>query len=61
MSFFQEPVLFTGTLRLNLDPFMKYTDEEIWLALDHSHLRHFVSALPEGLQHNVVDGGENYR
>ncbi|XP_055327526.1 multidrug resistance-associated protein 1-like isoform X2 [Paramacrobiotus metropolitanus] len=56
----QEPVLFTGTLRMNLDPYKKHTDEEIWSALEHSHLKRFVSTLPEGLQHNVVDGGENY-
>ncbi|OQV12310.1 Multidrug resistance-associated protein 1 [Hypsibius exemplaris] len=56
----QEPVLFSGTLRLNLDPFGKYTDKEVWTALENSHLKLFVSALPEGLDHIVVDGGENY-
>ncbi|XP_055339686.1 multidrug resistance-associated protein 1-like [Paramacrobiotus metropolitanus] len=56
----QEPVLFSGTLRMNLDPFTKYTDAEIWDALEHSHLKQFVSTLPEGLHHLVVDGGENY-
>ncbi|OQV14983.1 Multidrug resistance-associated protein 1 [Hypsibius exemplaris] len=56
----QEPVLFTGTLRLNLDPFNKYSDDAVWNALQHSHLKAFVSSLPEGLEHNVVDGGENY-
>ncbi|OQV14982.1 Multidrug resistance-associated protein 1 [Hypsibius exemplaris] len=56
----QEPVLFTGTLRLNLDPFRKYSDEDLWHALHHSHLKSFVNSLPGGLEHAVVDGGENY-
>jgi ATP-binding cassette subfamily C (CFTR/MRP) protein 4 len=29
----QEPVLFTGTMRKNLDPFNEHTDEELWNAL----------------------------
>ena len=57
----QEPVLFSGTLRMNLDPFSAHSDTEVWSALENSHLKRFVSSLPEGLQHNVVDGGENYR
>ncbi|OQV17378.1 Canalicular multispecific organic anion transporter 2 [Hypsibius exemplaris] len=56
----QEPVLFSGTLRLNLDPFGKFTDQEVWLALENSHLSRFVRALPEGLNQTVADGGENY-
>ncbi|XP_055346994.1 multidrug resistance-associated protein 1-like [Paramacrobiotus metropolitanus] len=55
----QEPVLFSGSLRLNLDPFDKHNDEEIWSALEHSHLKTFVSALPDGLTHLVAEGGEN--
>lgn len=55
----QDPVLFCGTLRMNLDPFEKYTDQEIWYALEHSHLKQFVSGLEEGLQHDVAEGGEN--
>ncbi|GAV06013.1 hypothetical protein RvY_16055 [Ramazzottius varieornatus] len=56
----QEPVLFSGSLRLNLDPFNRFSDEEVWLALENSHLKKFVSALPQGLSHTVADGGENY-
>nr|QST14986.1 ABCC1-2 protein [Diaphanosoma celebensis] len=55
----QDPVLFSGTLRMNLDPFNKYSDEEVWRALEHAHLKTFVSSLAAGLQHEVSEGGEN--
>ncbi|XP_047488964.1 multidrug resistance-associated protein 1-like isoform X5 [Penaeus chinensis] len=55
----QDPVLFSGTLRMNLDPFNLYDDEKIWSALEHSHLKGFVSGLNSGLQHEVSEGGEN--
>ena len=55
----QDPVLFTGTLRLNLDPFEKYTDNEIWTALELAHLKTFVSSLESGLSHSVTEGGDN--
>ncbi|XP_074015050.1 ATP-binding cassette sub-family C member 2 isoform X2 [Numenius arquata] len=55
----QDPVLFTGNLRMNLDPFDQYTDEEVWKALELAHLKTYVQALPEGLLHLVSEGGEN--
>ncbi|XP_054060449.1 ATP-binding cassette sub-family C member 2 isoform X2 [Rissa tridactyla] len=55
----QDPMLFTGTLRMNLDPFDQYTDEEVWKALELAHLKTYVQALPEGLLHLVSEGGEN--
>lgn len=39
----QDAVLFSGTLRMNLDPFDKHSDEEVWTALEHAHLKAFVS------------------
>uniref|UniRef100_A0A8C1VAD9 Canalicular multispecific organic anion transporter 1 n=1 Tax=Cyprinus carpio TaxID=7962 RepID=A0A8C1VAD9_CYPCA len=55
----QDPVLFSGTLRMNLDPFEKSSDEEIWSVLELAHLKDYVRGLPTGLQHEVSEGGEN--
>lgn len=58
---FQDPVLFSGSLRMNLDPFDAYSDEEVWNALELAHLKHFVSELPDKLNHECSEGGENLR
>ena len=55
----QDPVLFTGTLRMNLDPFSQFNDTEIWHALNLAHLSDFVKGIDNGLLHKVVEGGEN--
>lgn len=58
---FQDPVLFSGSLRMNLDPFDTYTDEEVWRSLELAHLKNFVSNLPDKLNHECSEGGENLR
>ncbi|XP_069963569.1 multidrug resistance-associated protein 1 isoform X5 [Bactrocera oleae] len=55
----QDPVLFSGTLRINLDPFEVKSDDELWKALELSHLKTFVKTLPAGLNHEISEGGEN--
>ncbi|KAM9210176.1 multidrug resistance-associated protein 1 [Dugong dugon] len=55
----QDPVLFSGPLRMNLDPFNQYSDEEVWTSLELAHLKSFVSALPDKLNHECSEGGEN--
>ena len=57
----QDPVLFSGSLRRNLDPFNRHSDEELWNGLEVAHLKNFVSGLEEGLLHPVSEGGENLR
>ena len=39
----QDPVLFIGTIRYNLDPFSKHTDEELWDVLEQAHIKEMVS------------------
>ena len=40
----QDPVLFSGSLRLNLDPFNTCSDDDLWRALAHAHLKDFVKS-----------------
>ncbi|KAF2361957.1 ABC transporter-like [Trinorchestia longiramus] len=55
----QDPVLFSGSLRMNLDPFEQFSDESVWNSLEQAHLKAFVKGLPQGLQHEAAEGGEN--
>ncbi|NWX95541.1 MRP6 protein, partial [Nothoprocta ornata] len=55
----QDPVLFSGSLRTNLDPLNQYTDEDVWTALELTQLRNFIANLPDQLEHKCTDQGEN--
>ena len=53
--------MFSGSLRMNLDPFGKHTDAELWAALNDAHLKSYVEVEGEGLELEVTEGGENLR
>uniref|UniRef100_A0A8C5XFI1 Multidrug resistance-associated protein 1 n=1 Tax=Microcebus murinus TaxID=30608 RepID=A0A8C5XFI1_MICMU len=55
----QDPVLFSGTLQMNLDPLNNCSDSELWEVLELCHLKEFVQSLPEKLLHKISEGGEN--
>ncbi|KAG5868645.1 hypothetical protein JTB14_012370 [Gonioctena quinquepunctata] len=55
----QEPVLFSGTLRKNLDPFDEYKDEVLWNTLEEVELKSAVYDLPSGLDSKRAEGGSN--
>ncbi|GBN32003.1 Multidrug resistance-associated protein 1 [Araneus ventricosus] len=54
-----DPVVFSGTLRLNLDPLEEHSDEDLWKAMEQSHLKSFILSLKDGLDYKLSEGGEN--
>jgi ABC-type multidrug transport system fused ATPase/permease subunit len=54
----QDPTLFSGSIRQNLDPFGKHDDGALWRSLEQAELRETIEELPEMLDQNVGDGGE---
>ncbi|XP_032289762.1 probable multidrug resistance-associated protein lethal(2)03659 [Drosophila virilis] len=56
----QEPVLFSGTMRYNLDPFDEYSDAKLWESLEEVKLKKVVADLPSGLMSKISEGGTNF-
>ena len=56
----QDPVLFSGTVRFNLDPGCTVDDDEIWNALRTAQLQQLVESLPQQLDTPVTDAGDNF-
>ncbi|KAI3830551.1 hypothetical protein MKW98_030714 [Papaver atlanticum] len=56
----QDPTMFEGTVRSNLDPLEEYTDEQIWEALDKCQLGEEVRKKEGKLDASVIENGENW-
>ncbi|KAG9335558.1 hypothetical protein JZ751_004461 [Albula glossodonta] len=56
----QDPVLFTGTMRKNLDPFSQHLDEDLWNALEEVQLKGVVEELPGRLETELAESGSNF-
>ncbi|XP_039258783.2 ATP-binding cassette sub-family C member 4-like isoform X1 [Styela clava] len=55
----QDPVLFTGTMRRNIDPFNNYSDEDLWDALEQVQLKKYVESFPMKLNTELAESGSN--
>jgi len=55
----QDPVLLTGSIRFQLDPFETYSDLEVWSALEKVNMKDAVKAFPNGLAETIRENGEN--
>ena len=56
----QDPVLFSGTMRYNLDPLEQYSDEQLWRVLEQVQLKAAVEQTVGGLDKEVSEGGSNF-
>ena len=54
----QDPSLFSGTVRRNLDPFQQYDDEKMWKVMEEANLRKAIDNI-QGLDSTVSEGGSN--
>uniref|UniRef100_A0A4W3I7X0 Multidrug resistance-associated protein 4 n=1 Tax=Callorhinchus milii TaxID=7868 RepID=A0A4W3I7X0_CALMI len=56
----QDPVLFTGSMRKNLDPFNEHDDEALWRALEEVQLKEVVEELPHKMEMQLAESGSNF-
>ncbi|GAB2209738.1 hypothetical protein Droror1_Dr00026961 [Drosera rotundifolia] len=56
----QDPTLFSGSIRYNLDPLCEHTDKELWEVLDNCQLGEAVRLKECGLESFVVQDGSNW-
>jgi len=56
----QEPILFSGTVRRNLDPFGERSDEILWECLEKVQLRATINSFPQKLDQSVSESGGNF-
>ena len=55
----QDPALFRGTVRENLDPWNKFSDAELWEALRDTGLQERINVLTDSLYTTISDGGQS--
>ena len=56
----QDPVLFSGSMRYNLDPFDEYSDAQLWEVLEQVQLKAAVKEIEGQLSGEVTEGGSNF-
>jgi ATP-binding cassette subfamily C (CFTR/MRP) protein 1 len=56
----QDPVMFSASIRFNLDPFSNHTDIELWEILQRVNMKNHVLSLPNELEEVVAEGGDNF-
>ncbi len=56
----QDPVLFSGNVRHNLDPLDEYSDHELWEVLEQVQLKAVVQDIEGQLSGEVTEGGSNF-
>jgi len=56
----QDPVMFSSTVRFNLDPFDEVTDDELWEVLRSVNMYDHIQSLPDKLSEMVAEGGDNF-
>jgi ABC-type multidrug transport system fused ATPase/permease subunit len=56
----QDPVMFSASVRFNLDPFDGYSDEEVWDVLRSVNMFDHVQSMPGKLDEMVAEGGDNF-
>lgn len=56
----QDPVMFSASVRFNLDPFNLCSDTEVWDVLESVHMKDFIAGLPAKLEEMVSEGGSNF-
>jgi len=56
----QDPVMFSNTIRYNLDPFATKSNEELYEVLKKVEMGEVIAQLPKGLDDIVAEGGENF-
>ncbi|KAI4581549.1 hypothetical protein MJG53_009992 [Ovis ammon polii x Ovis aries] len=55
----QEPVLFIGTMKENLDPFNDHKEEDLWNALEEVQLKETIQGLPGKMETELAESGSN--